>query len=98
MTEPNNKPITDEEFKEFCNWLLSIDDTMANKVKEFIYRLENFGRDCYCCSCSYTDYGSMIWDAACRNHGAHGERGCVRHKQSPKNCECGCDFKIIEGE
>jgi len=41
--------------------------------------VEHERTDCYCCSCDYSDYGSVS-DAYCRNHGFAGKRACEVHK------------------
>lgn len=35
--------------------------------------------DCFCCSCGESEYGSLIGDAACRNHGFAAKRPCDIH-------------------
>lgn len=40
--------------------------------------------ECYCCSCGYNEWGTLVrWDPACHNHGAFGRRGCKKHGVEP---------------
>lgn len=38
--------------------------------------------ECFCCTCD------PHWDAACRNHGAHGTRACTKHGMPGEACTC----------
>jgi hypothetical protein len=52
---------------------------------------------CYCCTCKGVGRNAELgWDPACRNHGAHGLRGCVEHQREPENCDCGCGYKVTD--
>lgn len=35
--------------------------------------------NCFCCSCSETEYGQEVTDPYCRNHGYAGMRPCEKH-------------------
>ena len=50
--------------------------------------------NCYCCTCQHEDGAIVRWDPACRNHGAHGLRGCAKHGSESANCDCGCGYKV----
>ncbi len=50
--------------------------------------------NCYCCTCEW----DHRWDPACHLHGAHGVRGCEKHGVEPQNCDCGCEWKVVNAD
>lgn len=76
--------VVDEIYSEVRDYELAIKVFEHLADKGFFKKL-----DCYCCTCP--DNG---WDPACNNHGAHGIRGCEKHRVKPEDCNCGCDFKV----
>lgn len=58
--------------------------------------------DCLCCTCFIQQNNNISdtvlkVDPACRSHGAHGLRECVKHKKPPEICTWndGCEMGNI---
>lgn len=78
------------EVREYIRELMGLGDLIKQYQKgEFGYQ----PTPCYCCSCSYDNWGVQSWDPACHNHGAHGRRGCLKHGVPSQECDCGCEVK-----
>lgn len=95
--EFEDKPIKRSDFDKLYEWLKFVNKEKAKEFYELTYRFEHNGMDCYCCTCTYDHNNNLVsWDPACRNHGAHGQRGCDKHRQSDVDCNCGCGYRIKE--
>lgn len=81
---PTEKRITaprwDEERQVWC-WTEERNPYDGAKYRREVTatKWEEYKRDdCFCCSCDYSDYGTVS-DPYCRNHGWAGGRACEIH-------------------